>query len=54
MIIGAMLTHNGVHPVKKTISQILSVKQKKPDDVSFEHIAPEIQRVMLRALKVRQ
>jgi len=49
-----MLTHNGVQPVKKTISQILAGKQKKPDDISFEHVVSEIQRVMLRALKVRQ
>jgi TetR/AcrR family transcriptional regulator len=54
MVIGAMLTHNGVQPVKKTISQILAGKQKKPDDISFEHVVSEIQRVMLRALKVRQ
>jgi TetR/AcrR family transcriptional regulator len=54
MVIGAMLIHNGALPVKKTISQMMSGKQKKPEDVPFEHFVSEIQKIALRALKVRQ
>lgn len=53
MAIGTMLLFNLSLPVRKNFYHILEGKIEVPDDSSFDNIVPEIQRVMLRALKTR-
>jgi len=51
MTIGTMLLFNLSMPVRKNFYHILEGKIKVPRDASFEHILPEIQKMLLRALK---
>lgn len=51
MIIGTMLLFNLSVPVRKNFYHLLEGNINIPEDVSFEHIVPEIQRMMLRAVK---
>jgi AcrR family transcriptional regulator len=51
MAIGTMLLFNLSMPVRKNFYHLLKGKISMPPDASFEEIVPEIQRVMLRALK---
>lgn len=51
MAIGTMLLFNLSMPVRKNFYRFLEGKIEVPDDSSFDNIVPEIQRVMLRALK---
>ncbi len=52
MTIGTMLLFNLSMPVRKNFYHLLEGKLEVPQDASFEHILPEIQKMMLRALKV--
>jgi len=53
MAIGTMLLFNLSLPVRKNYNHLLEGKIELPDDSSLDNIVSEIQRVMLRALKVR-
>jgi TetR/AcrR family transcriptional regulator len=52
MSIGTMLLFNLSMPIRKNFYHLLEKNIKVPKDVSFEHILPEIEKMMLRALKV--
>jgi len=51
MTIGTMLLFNLSVPVRKNFYHLLEGNINIPEDVSFEHIVPEIQRMMLRVVK---
>jgi TetR/AcrR family transcriptional regulator len=51
MAIGTMLLFNLSMPVRKNFYHLLDGKVNVPDNESFDNIVPQIQRVMLRALK---
>jgi len=51
MTIGTMLLFNLSVPVRKNFYHLLEGNIRMPEGVSFEHIVPEIQRMMLRVLK---
>jgi len=51
MTIGTMLLFNLSTPMRKNFQHLLTGKIKVSDSGSFEDIVPEIQRMMLRALK---
>jgi TetR/AcrR family transcriptional regulator len=51
MVIGTMLLFNLSLPVRKNFYQVFEGKIKMPDDSSLDNIVPEIQKIMLRALK---
>jgi TetR/AcrR family transcriptional regulator len=51
MAIGTMLLFNLSMPVRKNFYNLLEGNIKVPKDASFEHILPEIEKMMLRALK---
>jgi|WetSurSiteA1Bulk_404760.scaffolds.fasta_scaffold33205_2 TetR/AcrR family transcriptional regulator len=52
MAIGTMLLFNLSMPVRKNFYHLLDGKVKVPDNESFDNIVPQIQRVMLHALKI--
>jgi AcrR family transcriptional regulator len=51
MAIGTMLLFNLSMPIRKNFFHLLEAKINVPDNASFEQIVPEIQMMMLRALK---
>ncbi len=51
MAIGTMLLFNLSTPVRKNFYHLLEGNIKMPENLSFENIVPEIQRMMLRVLK---